>query len=266
MLQCFADVSVRYGCLVWKASVGRSVRDDVELVSINLLQKNEHDVKTRFHSLASAVVATTFLTTQSRFAQVQTLVIGDGGVHWIESIEETIGVDTAAVAAGAIQPFELDPAINIAVGPPTANGNFTNAFGEIWKLRTGAAGLSGAAPLTVTTDGSPFVYGSRGGLQIVDGDSLKASDPDPIAHYTMDLGFPLPINRVTWYAPPSGRTTSRGISGQLIKDLFPRQYVLSGSLNAAEFLFTPKSADFDGVIERNPNPVSYTHLTLPTKA
>ena len=77
------------------------------------------------------MIATAFFVPQSSSAQVQTLIIGEGGVDWIDSIEEMIGVDTAAVAAGAIQPFELDPAINIAVGPPTANGNFTNAFGEI---------------------------------------------------------------------------------------------------------------------------------------
>ena len=95
------------------------------------LPKKEYHLQIPFHSLASVVIAAAFFIAQSSSARVQTLVIGEGGVDWIDSIEETIGVDTAAVAAGAIQPFELDPAINIAVGPPTANGNFTNAFGEI---------------------------------------------------------------------------------------------------------------------------------------
>jgi hypothetical protein len=201
------------------------------------------------------MIAAASLAPQGGSAQVQTLVIGEGGVDWIDSIEETIGVDTTAVAAGTIQPFELDPAVNIASGPVTENGNLTNTFGEVWGFRRASAGLTGTAPAEVTTDGSPFIYGSRGAGQIVDGDTLLASDPDPIAHYTIDLGFPLPISRVSWFSPPSGRTTTREFSGQLIKDLFPRQYVLSASLNAAEFLSTPTSTNFVDVIENNPNQV-----------
>ena len=60
-----------------------------------------------FLLLVFFMVATTFLTAQSSFAQVQTLVIGKGGVHWIDSIEETIGVDTAAVAAGTALPSKV---------------------------------------------------------------------------------------------------------------------------------------------------------------
>ncbi|HIG15892.1 MAG TPA: hypothetical protein EYQ31_00515 [Candidatus Handelsmanbacteria bacterium] len=212
-------------------------------------------MKTRYRSLAGVMIAAASLAPQGGSAQVQTLVIGEGGVDWIDSIEETIGVDTTAVAAGTIQPFELDPAVNIASGPVTKNGNLTNTFGEIWGFRRASAGLTGTAPAEVTTDGSPFIYGSRGAGQIVDGDTLLASDPDPIAHYTIDLGFPLPISRVSWFSPPSGRTTTREFSGQLIKDLFPRQYVLSASLNAAEFLSTPTSTNFVDVIENNPNQV-----------
>jgi hypothetical protein len=210
---------------------------------------------TRFLSLAGALVAAVLVTPQASSAQVQTLVIGEGGVDWIDSIEETIGVDTTAAVAGAIQPFELDPTVNIAAGPVTANGNLTNIFGEVWGFRRASAGLTGTAPAEVTTDGSPFIYGSRGAGQIVDGDGLLASDPDPIAHYTIDFGFPLPISRVSWFSPPSGRTTTREFSGQLIKDLFPREYVLSASLNATEFLSTPTSNNFVDVIENNTNQV-----------
>ncbi|MFP6591481.1 MAG: hypothetical protein VCE12_13250 [Candidatus Latescibacterota bacterium] len=211
--------------------------------------------KTRNRSLAGVIIAAAFVSPQAGSAQVQTLVIGEGGVDWIDSIEETMGVDTTAAAAGTIQPFELDPAVNIAAGPVAKDGNLTNTFGKVWGFRTGSAGLTGLAPQEVTTDGSPFIYGSRGAGQIVDGDTLLPSDPDPIAHYTIDLGFPLPISRVSWFSPPSGRTTTRGASGLLIKDLFPRQYILSASLNAAEFLSTPTSTDFVDVIENNPNQV-----------
>lgn len=212
-------------------------------------------MKTGCRVVAGLMIAAVLVAPRSGSAQVQTLVIGEGGVDWIDSIEETIGVDTTAAAAGTIQPFELDPAVNIASGPATENGNLTNTFGEVWGFRRGSAGLSGTAPLEVTTDGSPFIYGSRGAGQIVDGDTLLPSDPDPIAHYSIDLGFPLPIRRVSWFSPPKGRTSSRQFSGQLIKDLFPRQYVLSASLNAAEFLTTPTSTNFVDVIENNPNQV-----------
>ncbi len=113
-------------------------------------------MKTRYRSLAGVMIAAASLAPQGGSAQVQTLVIGEGGVDWIDSIEETIGVDTTAVAAGTIQPFELDPAVNIASGPVTKNGNLTNTFGEIWGFRRASAGLTGTAPAEVTTDGSPF--------------------------------------------------------------------------------------------------------------
>ena len=164
-------------------------------------------MKIRKRSLARVMIAAALFAPQATSAQVQTLVIGEGGVDWIDSIEETIGVDTTAAATGTIRPFELNPAVNIAAGPVAEDGNLTNTFGKVWGFRRASAGLTGTAPQEVTTDGSPFIYGSRGAGQIVDGDTLLPSDPDPIAHYTIDLGFPLPISRVSWFSPPSGRTT-----------------------------------------------------------
>lgn len=152
-------------------------------------------------------------------AQVQTLVIGEGGADWIGSIEQSIGLDTA-LATNGLQPIELDPSVNINVGPLTESGQFTNIFGGVW-------GISTNAPDVLGTDGTPFVYGSRGRRQIVDGDIDLATDSEPIHHYTIDFGFPLPINRITFFPPETGRLTLRGFYGLLLKDQYPRQYTLS---------------------------------------
>ena len=178
--------------------------------------------------------------------QVRTLVIGEGGADWVGSIEETLGLDTA-LAANGLQPVELDPSVNINVGPLTESGQFTNIFGGVW-------GISANAPDALGIDGTPFMYGSRGRRQVVDGDIDLASDSEPIDHYTMDFGFPLPINRITFFPPATGRLTLRGYYGLLLKDQYPRQYTLSASLNDQEYLFTsPWTTDFDNVLERKLN-------------
>ncbi len=179
-------------------------------------------------------------------AQVQTLIIGDGGVDWLGSIEETIGLDTA-LAANGLQPVELDPSVNVNVGPLTESGQYTSIFGAVW-------GISANAPDVLSTDGKPFMYGSRGRRQVTDGDISLASDSEPVDHYTMDFGFPLPINRVTFFPPATGRLTLKGSYGLLLKDQYPRQYTLSASLNEQEYLFTsPRTTDFDDVLERKLN-------------
>lgn len=177
-------------------------------------------------------------------AEVRTLVIGEGGVDWAESIEQTLGLD---LASDGLQPVELDPSVNINVGPLTESGQFTNIFGGVW-------GISANAPDVLGTDGKPFMYGSRGRRQVVDGDIDLASDSEPISHYTMDFGFPLPINRITFFPPATGRLTLKGYYGLLLKDQYPRQYTLSASLNDQEYLFTPPwTTDFDNVLERKLN-------------
>ena len=179
-------------------------------------------------------------------AEVRTLVIGEGGVDWVESIEQTLGLDRG-LAADGLQPVELDPSVNINVGPLTESGQFTNIFGGVW-------GISANAPDVLGTDGTPFMYGSRGRRQVVDGDIDLASDSEPIAHYTMDFGFPLPINRITFFPPATGRLTLKGFYGLLLKDQYPRQYMLSASLNDQEYLFTPPwTTDLDNVLERKLN-------------
>ena len=51
-------------------------------------------------------------------AQVERLVMGQGGLDWRESSVDLLGLDDS-VAVGSLQPFEIDPLVNIAVGPQT---------------------------------------------------------------------------------------------------------------------------------------------------
>ena len=175
-------------------------------------------------------------------AQVEQLLIGQGGLDWRESSDDMLGLDDA-IAVGSLQPFEIDPSVNIAVGPQTDAGQFTNIFGHVWEI-------SGGAPPFVDAK-VPWVYGARGRAQTVDGDIDRPTDVAEVSDYTFDLGFPIPLNRVVFFPPEKGRTTTRGSSGLLIKDLYPRQYVVSGSLNEQEFLFTSRSGDFANVLGSN---------------
>ena len=186
-------------------------------------------------------------------SQVQHLALGQGGRDWREVGDEFIGLDDAAID-GSLQPFELDPLVNLAVGTQTETGQFTNIFGHVWEI-------SGAPPPFVD-DITPWVYGSRGRAQTVDGDLDRPTDVAEVAHYSFDLGLPVPLNRVVFFPPEKGRTTSSGgnagtarvgSTGLLLKDQYPRQYVVSASLNEREFLFTDNSNDFDVIVGSNLN-------------
>ena len=59
-------------------------------------------------------------------SQVQYLALGQGGRDWREVGDEFIGLDDAAIQ-GSLQPFELDPLVNLAVGTQTESGQFTRS-------------------------------------------------------------------------------------------------------------------------------------------
>ncbi len=120
-------------------------------------------------------------------SQVDSLRLGIGGLAWHEVGEEVIGLDDAAVA-GSLQPYELNPQVNIALGSQTESGQFTNIFGHVWEI-------SGAPPPYVQ-DITPWVYGSRGRAQTIDGDIDRPTDVAEVGHYSFDMGLPLPLNRV----------------------------------------------------------------------
>ena len=212
-----------------------------------------------FKAILSLAAAALLILPQVSVAQVQRLVIGQGGLDWLEASEDLLGLDQAA-SPGSLQPFELNPAINVAVGEQTESGQFTNVFGHVWRI-------SGSAPPFVE-DKTPWVYGSRGRAQTIDGDVDRPTDVAPVTQYTFDLGLPIPLHRVVFFPPATGRTTSAlqdvvwsggafgsttVSSGLLIKDQFPRQYSISGSLNEQEFLFQSVDNDFDVILASSLN-------------
>ncbi len=189
-------------------------------------------------------------------AQVSRLVIGQGGLDWRESATETVGIDSSVTES--LQPYELDPATNIAVGPVTKSGAFTNIFGHIWER-------SNPAPPSVE-EKRPWVYGSRGQILTIDGDDDQPTDIAEVGGYSFDLGLLLPINRVVFFPPATGRTTGagsgprsvgstleEGSQGQLLKDQYPRHYIVSASRNEGEFLRQSTANDFDIIVGSNSN-------------
>ena len=187
-------------------------------------------------------------------AQVSRLVMGQGGLDWRESALETVGLDTSVTEG--LQPFELDPAANIAVGPITEGGAYTTIFGHRWERSFGA-------PPTVE-DKQPWVYGSRGQILTIDGDDDQPTDIAEVTGYSFDLGMLLPINRVVFFPPEKGTTTGAGVGtfenafsegsqGQLYKDQYPRHYIVSASVNEGEFLRKSAAKDFDTIVGSNSN-------------
>jgi hypothetical protein len=180
-------------------------------------------------------------------AQIEHLVIGEGGLDWLEVSDNMVGLDATAVA-GNLQPFEVNPEVNLAVGELTETDQFTNFLGHVWIVAT--------RPPEFPEENRPWVYGDRGRAQTIDNDIDRPTDVEEIYGYSWDLGLTLPVNRVVFFPPEKGKATGsgltgvtrgrgRGVEGQLIRDLFPRQYSLTGSNNATEFLIHTRSNDLD---------------------
>ena len=88
-------------------------------------------------------------------AQVSHLVIGQGGLDWREFAIETVGIDSSV--RESLQPFELDPAANIAVGPVTEGGALLGPGPR--RLRAGGetvAGVIGTNPIPFARQGQRF--------------------------------------------------------------------------------------------------------------
>ncbi len=185
-------------------------------------------------------------------AQVEHLVIGRGGLDWRASSEDMLGLNDS-VAIGSLQPIELDPLVNIAVGPPTEKGQSTNIWGYIWgsdirgSLSSGGASSQMPPPASVE-DKAPWVYGSWGSANTIDGDVDQPTHSWVVSGYTFDLGLTVPLNRVVFFPPERGRGAAGPYLGLLFRDLYPRQYVISGSLSPQEFLSSNPSGDFDQVL------------------
>jgi hypothetical protein len=184
-------------------------------------------------------------------AQVERLVIGQDGLDWRESSQDLLGLDDS-VTIGSLQPFELDPLINIGVGPKTEKGQSTNILGYVWGSDSPTAdrrvpGRQMPPPASVE-DKTAWVYGSWGSASTIDGDVDQPTHSWVVNGYTFDLGLVVPLNRVVFFPPERGRGAAGPYLGLLFRDLFPRQYVVSGSLNPQEFLFSDPSNDFNQLL------------------
>ena len=196
-----------------------------------------------------AAILLAFLLSPSHVgAQIEHLVVGEGGLDWLETADNMVGLDAAAVP-GNLQPFEVNPEVNLAVGELTETDQFTNFLGHVWIVAT--------RPPEFPEENRPWVYGDRGRAQSIDGDIDRPTDVEEIYGYTWDLGLTLPINRVVFFPPEKGKATGsgstglvrgrgQGVEGQLIRDLFPRQYSLSGSNEPSGFLVSDGTRDFIG--------------------
>lgn len=198
-----------------------------------------------FKVSVAAILLAILLSPSHVGAQIEHLVVGEGGLDWLEMADNMVGLDAAAVA-GNLQPFEVNPETNLAVGELTETDQFTNFLGHVWIVAT--------RPPEFPEENRPWVYGDRGRAQSIDGDIDRPTDVEEIYGYTWDLGLTLPINRVVFFPPEKGKATGsgstglvrgrgQGVEGQLIRDLFPRQYALSGSNEPSGFLVSAGRRD-----------------------
>ena len=81
--------------------------------------------------VAVAILLAFLLSPSQVRAQIEYLVIGEGGLDWLETADNMVGLDAAAVP-GNLQPFEVNPEVNLAVGELTETDQFTNFLGHVW--------------------------------------------------------------------------------------------------------------------------------------
>lgn len=175
-------------------------------------------------------------------AQIERWVLGEGENDW-ESQGELLG--GMWVVDGGLQPYELDPAINIAVGPKVGR-SLADVFGNPWSGERSSYTAARLIP------GIPEALGDNGYNKTVDGDTTK-SVAIVSEFYYYNLGWELPINRVRFFPPEEGRTETddrkRIEPGLPLKNAYPKTYVLYAATDGEKF----KQGNFEVVLEENLN-------------
>jgi hypothetical protein len=152
-----------------------------------------------------------------------THTIGGGGRPWSAAAERGVALDDTTVP-GAIQPVELKPWENIVAGPEP----LTNVFGFEWHRGKGGLEVFGRE-----LGLNPRFWSGGGGQpppEIIDGDEstsfivvqlvprqeyarystatttgaeygIRVMDDEV---YTLDLGIPVPVNRIRFFPPQQG--------------------------------------------------------------
>ena len=175
-------------------------------------------------------------------AQVERLVLGTGDNGWEELAELMGGM---WVVDGSMQPYELDPAVNIALGEKKGSSR-ADVFGNPWGGERAGPQAARLIP------GRPEVLGDNGFKQTVDGDTTR-SVAIVSGFYYYNLGWELPINRIRFFSPAEGRTQTddrkRITPGLPLKNAYPKLYEVWAAIDGEHF----KQGHFDLLLEQNLN-------------
>ena len=215
-------------------------------------------------------------------------IIGGQGIPWDQTALETVALDYTTVPE-AIQPRELHPSENILT-PPPGGKKLTDIFGFDWHL--GKRDLEvyerklgqnprfwiseGSAPPPEIIDGNAstsFIL-----AQLVPREEYYALSTQTYSGgemgykilenevYTIDLGIPIPVNRIRFYPPQQG-VDRRGVPN---RDDAPQGYEVSVALHPQDFLLLGGESypwhSLEHVIERTlANSKSIVDLTFPVE-
>lgn len=175
-------------------------------------------------------------------AQVERLVLGAGENGWEELAELMGGM---RVVDGGLQPYELDPAVNIALGEKKGSSR-ADIFGNPWGGERAGPQAARLIP------GQPEVLGDNGFVYTIDGDTTR-SVAIVSGYYYYNLGWELPINRIRFFSPAEGRTQTddrkRITPGLPLKNAYPKLYEVWAAIDGERF----KQGQFDLLLEQNLN-------------
>ena len=175
-------------------------------------------------------------------AQVERWVLGTGDNGWEELAELMGGM---WVVDGSLQPYELDPAVNIALGEKKGSSR-ADVFGNPWGGERGGPQAARLIP------GQPEVLGDNGSVYTIDGDTTR-SVAIVSGYYYYNLGWELPINRIRFFSPAEGRTQTddrkRITPGLPLKNAYPKLYEIWAAIDGERF----KQGQFDLLLEQNLN-------------
>ena len=172
-------------------------------------------------------------------AEVRHLVIGQGGVPWSDIAQEIAALEDTT-AHGSLQPRRFLPEENILHGGIGDLGQIVNLLGFTWTTRKSGQGTPGFK-LNLTPRFWRIQSGIRGGNPLlIDGDPLGALTPFP-TQWTFDLGVPMPVSRIVFYAPNAGYS----VEGEEFKNLFPRGYEITGALEPTALLLLANETSYN---------------------
>ena len=228
------------------------------------------------------------------------MVIGGGGKPWAEVCQRWIGLDDTTYP-GAIQPKELKPWENILRSPKAGKEELKNIFGYewcLWKTRDRMKvegkelgwnprmwkGGRVYAPSVRREIGGP----GKGHPALIDGDETTAIEfriylpyieflkrplgfgwysPVETNFWTIDLGIPVPVNRIRFFPP------QRGVDpfGRLYREDFPIAYEVSVTDKPYSWLLFGKEGglrrSLDHIVERIfTNTESIIDVRFPTES